>query len=416
MNSDQLIEQERECVAAGSYHNQVVAYVDCFSGVSGDMLLGALLDGGVELESLQTQLALLNLEHDLRVSEQEDNGLRAIKVTVIVPPTQPHRSWQEIRNIITESGLSDQVKSSALKIFQLLAEAEARVHGCLVEDVHFHEVGAVDSIIDIVGVAIALKLAEIDQLICSPLPLSSGWVSCQHGLLPLPPPAVCEILKNVPVYSVELRQELVTPTGAAIVKAMSSDFGGMPAMTIKKVGYGAGSRKLASRQPNLLRIIIGEQRTVAASMVEIIETNLDDCTPEIIAHVCERLFELGALDVSLTAIQMKKGRPAFLLRIISDLSHGFILKQAVLSETTAIGLRFRHEQRWVLPREAGTVKTRWGKAGVKRVETPQGAFTLYPEYENCKQLAAKWQISLKELYAEIGSCNPAEFKVQKADG
>lgn len=388
-----------------------IAYVDCFSGISGDMFLGALVDAGLPEQILREELALLGIgKYALDLTANTAGSIKSAKVHVTAEGDQPHRSWKTIRNIIEQSKLSDPIKEKAIRIFSTLAEAEAQVHGCDIDDVHFHEVGSVDSIIDIVGTAVGLTHLGINQIISSPLPMPNGWVSCEHGKLPLPAPAVCEILKNVPIYGVDLKQELVTPTGAAIVKSMASEFGPFPSMTIKQVGYGAGSRKLSNQQPNLLRLVIGEKRIAEeAQEVEVIETNLDDWSPEGFPYVSDLLFKLGALDVSLVPIQMKKGRPGFLLRVISDVARAFDIKQCILSETTAIGLRYRTEKRWTLPREKGTVTTQWGDVQVKKVETPKGVM-LYPEYEDCKRVAAKKQIPLKAIYGEISGCSPEKFK------
>ncbi|HIJ89693.1 MAG: nickel pincer cofactor biosynthesis protein LarC [Desulfobulbaceae bacterium] len=391
-------------------NQRTIAYIDCFSGISGDMFLGALLDAGLPVEELQGQLALLRLDgYTLNVSKKACGAIAATSLAVRSAEIHPHRSWGEIRQLITSSNLTDPVKKTALSIFSLLAEAEAKVHGRPVDSVHFHEVGGVDAIIDIVGAAIGLDILNISSLHCAPLPMPRGWVQCAHGLLPLPPPAVCELLQGVPTYGVELEQELVTPTGAAIVKGLAGAYGPMPPMTMTGVGYGAGSQTLTNGQPNLLRLIIGTSRlAVEAQEVEVIETHLDDWSPETFPYLTERLFALGALDVALIPIQMKKGRPGFLLRVLCDRAAALAVKEGILSETTAIGLRFRTEQRWTLPREGGTVPTRWGKVRVKKVTTPAGE-VLTPEYEDCKRVAMAHGIPLKEVYAEVGCAERTEF-------
>jgi hypothetical protein len=316
----------------------------------------------------------------------------------------------DIRQLITASRLAEPVKATALSIFSLLAEAEAKVHGRPVDTVHFHEVGGIDSLVDIVGAAIGLGALNINRLHCAPLPMPSGWVRCAHGLLPLPAPAVCELLQGVPSYGVELNQELVTPTGAAIIKALATGYGPMPAMTMTGVGYGAGSQELANGQPNLLRLVLGTARVaVEAQEVEVVETHLDDWSPETFPYLSEQLFTLGALDVALIPIQMKKGRPGFLLRVVCDRAAALAAKECILSETTAIGLRFRTEQRWTLPRETGTVPTRWGKVKVKKVTTPAGE-VLTPEYEDCKRVATAHTVPLKEVYAVVGCAERTDFQ------
>jgi hypothetical protein len=394
-----------------------IGYVDCFSGISGDMFLGALVDAGLPLELLQSELAGLNLDNfKIRSTKQTDGSIAATRLTIEIDESSVSRTWQTIRHLIEQSSLQDTVKEKSLAVFNCLAEAEAKVHGCSPEDVHFHELGGLDAIIDIAGAAIGLAYLEIDHLITAPLPLSRGWVTCEHGTLPLPAPAVCEILKNVPVIGTDIDMELVTPTGAAVVKTLSRDFGDFPAMTITRTGYGAGSHKLPVNRPNLLRLVIGHARSVEECQeVEVIETNLDDWSPEGFPHLCNHLFSHGALDVSLVPIQMKKGRPGFLLRVIADPVHASKIKERILAETTAIGLRFRMEKRITLPRQTGTVKTAWGPVKVKKVETPTGP-VISPEYEDCQRLAVEHDITLKEVYAEVNRCSPEEFQETKDEG
>jgi hypothetical protein len=314
--------------------------------------------------------------------------------------------------MIEGSALAAGVKEKALAVFAALAEAEGKVHGLTPEEVHFHEVGAADSIVDIVGTAIGLEYLGITQLACAPLPMARGWVECAHGKLPLPGPAVMELARGIPCYGVGLTQELVTPTGAAMVKALCREFGPLPPMTISAVGYGSGTQQLLNGQPNLLRLILGQSLAVQeAQTVEVIETHLDDWSPEGFPYLCERLFDLNALDVALAPIQMKKGRPGFLLTVLADPAHAFNIKQCILSETTAIGLRFHIAQRLTLPRQLGSVATPWGAIGVKRVETPSGV-VLYPEYESCRAAAMQHGIPLKQIYAHISGL-PADAFVPK---
>jgi len=390
---------------------RTIAYIDCFSGISGDMFLGALLDAGLPEAELRSQLSLLPLDgYTLTVGKKNCGAIAAATLSVQSAEKHPHRTLTDIHQIITASKLAEPVKETALSIFSLLAAAEAKVHGKPVDTVHFHEVGGIDAIIDIVGAAIGLDALNITTLHCAPLPMPSGWVQCAHGMLPLPAPAVCELLQGAPTYGVGLSQELVTPTGAAIVKALAADFGPMPAMAMTGVGYGAGSQELTNGQPNLLRLILGTARiAVEAQEVEVIETHLDDWSPETFPYLSEQLFALGALDVALIPIQMKKGRPGFLLRVICDRSASLAVKECILSETTAIGLRFRTEQRWTLPREIGTIPTRWGAVRVKKVTTPTGE-VLTPEYEDCKRVAAAHGVPLKEVYAEVGRAESEKFK------
>jgi uncharacterized protein (TIGR00299 family) protein len=374
------------------------------------MFLGALIDAGLGLEELQAELGKLRLEEfTLQSFKQQDHAISATRLEIQTDKSDGARTWKDIRALIEHSGLHGAIQEKSLRVFTCLAEAEAKIHGCPADAVHFHEIGGLDSIIDIIGSVIGLHALGIEQLITSPLPMPRGWIRCDHGLLPLPAPAVCEILKDVPVYGVTINQELVTPTGAALVKSLSSDFGDFPAMKIMQTGYGAGSCKLDGDRPNLFRLIIGHERQVPESQeVEIIETNLDDWSPECYPHLCQQLFSLGALDVSLTPIHMKKGRPGFMLQVITDPGRSLKIKHTILSETTAIGLRFRHEKRMTLPRKTGRVKTPWGHVQAKRVETPAGS-VLYPEYEDCRRLALENQVPLKDVYAAVNRCSPEEF-------
>ncbi len=388
----------------------IIAYADCFSGLSGDMFLGAMIDAGLPLDTLQAGLAKLDLEEfTLRSFKQQDQGISATRLVIESGKSSKERAWKEIKIIISQSGLPGKIKEKSLNVFSCLADAEAKIHGCHSDDVHFHEIGGLDSIIDIVGTVIGLDYFKIDRLVTSPLPMPRGWIRCAHGMLPLPAPAVCEILVNVPVYGSNIEQELVTPTGAALVKSLSSDFGDFPNMRIMQTGYGAGSRILPGEIPNLFRLVIGRARKVdEIQEVEIIETNLDDWPPESFPHLCEQLFSLGALDVSLAPIHMKKGRPGYLLSVIAPPSFTLEIKKCIFSETTSIGLRFRREKRMTLPRETGTVKTAWGPVLVKRAETPSG-YVLYPEYEDCRRVALEYTLPLKDVYAAVNRCSPEDF-------
>ncbi|MDH4321003.1 MAG: nickel pincer cofactor biosynthesis protein LarC [Desulfobulbaceae bacterium] len=388
-----------------------VAYLDCFAGISGDMLLGALIDAGLPIAVLEEQLASLALAgFSLSCRERQTGALRGTLLEIEINETgHPHRSLADILAILERSKLPEPTRRRATEVFRTLAEAEAKVHGCAVEAVHFHEVGGMDAIIDIVGAAIGIAHLGIDRLICSPLPMPRGWVSCAHGRLPLPAPAVCEILTGVPVYGTDFDRELVTPTGAALVKALCAGFGPMPPMVVGKVGYGCGKREQNNGQPNLLRLIIGQgQRVNEAQSVEVIETHLDDWSPEGFPYLAEQLFEAGALDVALIPIQMKKGRPGFLLRVIGDAAVAFGLKQLILTETTAIGLRFRSEQRLTLPRRGGWVETIYGRVRAKRIETPAGIH-LTPEYEDCRRIAQARKIPLRAVYDVVRTTGPEDF-------
>lgn len=366
------------------------------------MFLGTLLDCGLPKHILLDGLARLDVDgFQLSAVPKKEGGLSATKCHIEIDEHHPHRTWKTIRKIISDSSLADPVKIRAQAVFELLARAEGKVHGCPAEEIHFHEVGGVDAIIDIVGTSIGLDFFKIEQLVCSPLPIARGWITCAHGDLPLPGPAVCEIIKGVPVYGINLEQELVTPTGAALVTALSSSFGPFPAMAISKAGYGAGSLKRHDGRPNLLRLVIGEcEREDEAQEVEVMETHLDDWPPETFPYLAEQLFKHQALDVAIIPIQMKKGRPGFLLRVISEPSQAWELKKIILSETTAIGLRYRLEKRMTLPRRKIIIPSPWGELQAKQVETPTGT-VVYPEYEECCRVARENEIPLHSVYAEI---------------
>lgn len=380
----------------------VTAYLDCFSGVSGDMLLGALLDTGVPEPYLREVLARLPLDgYTLTVVRRSVQGFAATRVEVACEPSHDHRHLSEIQQILENADLTPAIRERALAVFTRLAEAEAAVHGTTIEQIHFHEVGAVDAIIDIVGTVAGLAYLGIDQLICSPLPMSRGWVTCAHGDLPLPGPAVCQLLAGVPVYGENLPQELVTPTGAALVRELASGFGPMPPMRLARTGYGSGSMERQDGRPNLLRLLLGQGTEVEeAQEVEVIETHLDDWNPEFWPYVSQRLMAAGALDVCLIPMQMKKGRPGFLLRVIAEPALRQTVTTLLFSETSTIGLRLRREQRLTLPREKVTVATPWGELPAKKIHTPEGT-VITPEYEACRAIAEAHQVPLQTVYAVI---------------
>lgn len=378
------------------------AYLDCFSGISGDMLLGALLHSGLDADYLKQELGKLQLpDLEFSVAPHKDCSISACKVSIDQSKRQDLRTLPTITTLLEKSGLSAAVVSRSLTIFHLLGKAEAKVHGIELNRVHFHEVGALDTIVDIVGAVIGFEHLNIGRVVCSPLPSGHGFVQCDHGRLPLPAPAVCELLQGVPTYGVDLAQELVTPTGAALACGLSDSFGPLPPMTIERTGYGAGSRTLSNGQPNLLRLIIGtEQEVEELQHVEVIETNLDDWQSEGFPHLCEVLLKKGALDVSLTPTLMKKGRPGYTLSVISSPAHRQQVQETIFNETSAIGLRFRSESRCTLTRQQVLVETQWGKIVAKEV-TGTDRVTIYPEYEECRKIAEKHKVSLQEVYHAV---------------
>jgi pyridinium-3,5-bisthiocarboxylic acid mononucleotide nickel chelatase len=391
------------------------AYLDCFSGVSGDMLLGALLDADVPEAYLREVLAALPLSDlSLSIARKTVQGFAATQVTVQCGHPHhrhhhPHRHLTEIATLLRQAALPSKVHDTALAVFTRMAEAEAAVHGTTVDAIHFHEVGAEDALADIVGTVAGFAYLGIDRLVCSPLPLARGWVTCAHGEIPLPGPAVCRLLEGVPVYGENLDQELVTPTGAALVRELADSFGPMPPMLLAQTGYGAGSMARHDGRPNLLRLLIGENVEVAeAQEVEVIETHLDDWNPEFWPHLSERLMAAGALDVCLIPIQMKKGRPGFLLRVLAEPAIRRAVTTVLFTETTTIGLRLRREQRITLPREIVTVPTPWGELTAKKITTPVGT-VIAPEYEICRQVAATHSVPLQTVYAAI-SRHPSNQK------
>jgi uncharacterized protein (TIGR00299 family) protein len=376
-----------------------IAYLDCFSGISGDMLLGALIDAGAEKDTIISGLDLLDLSgFTLTFDPVKVHSLQAVRARVEAAGGQPHRNANEIQQILSHSRLPEPVRDKARAVFHRLAEAEARAHGCPVDEVHFHEVGAVDAVIDVVGTLLGMHALEVEKIVCSPLPMPHGWTDCEHGKLPIPAPAVCELLQGIPVFGENLDQELVTPTGAALAVELAGRFGPLPAIRMGKTGYGAGTMQRNDGRPNLLRLIIGDEFSPdEAQQVLVMETSLDDWSPETWPLVAEKLFDSGALDVILFPVHMKKGRPGFTLKVICDPAHSSGLQGVILSETSAIGLRFHTEQRVTLPREIITVPTPWGPVKAKKIETPAG-IVITPEYEECRRLAQKHDVSIKSVY------------------
>lgn len=377
-------------------------YLDCFSGISGDMLLGALIDAGLSRSIIDDELAKLSLgPFELHTSDKKVQSITATSVTVTSQSNQTFRNLSNISALLEKSTLDRKILKKSLAVFQCLAEAEATVHGKPVDEIHFHEVGALDTIIDIVGVVAGLHHLGIRNVYCSPLPLGRGFVNCAHGNLPLPVPAVCNLLKDIPVYGIDATQELVTPTGAALVATLAHHFGDIPPMRVRSTGYGAGDLPGTDNRPNLLRVMLGQIEIVdEAQQVAVIETNLDDWSPEGFPFLCDRLFAQRALDVSLTPIHMKKGRPGFCLKVISHPQDSQKIKEIMLTETSAIGLRFRLEHRLTLPREQVEVDTRWGAITAKKVQTVNGS-KIYPEYEACRLVAEKHDIPLDTVYRDV---------------
>ena len=440
-----------------------IAYLECFSGISGDMFLGALVDAGVPPRLLEETVSALGVGAKLEISRVMRSGISATKVDVWVngekdmpreeywakqgvakandehlhehgerePPHEhghthhhhhdqgensrakesaphvhdhSHRGLSEIRRIISAAAISEPAKQRAIAIFEALGEAEAKIHNVPVENVHFHEVGAVDAMVDVVCAAVGSESLGVDEIVCSPLNVGGGMVQCAHGTFPVPAPATLELLKDAPVYSSGVQAELVTPTGAAIVKTLARRFAVFPEMKIEKSGYGAGSREFAAH-PNVLRLVIGESEATmegkaSSEMITVLEANLDDLNPQVFGYVMDRLLEEGALDVFGMPVQMKKNRPGTLLTVLCRPERAGKLVQLIFAETTTLGVRRREEMRQTLARRWENVRTQWGEVRIK-IASMNGTVTNYaPEYEDCRRIAAEHHVALKTVMQE----------------
>ena len=378
-----------------------IAYLDCFSGISGDMMLGALLDAGLDLKKLDVELKKLNVPgFKIRSRKVVRNGISGTKFDVLTQEQHKHRNLKDICTLIQKSKLDDDIKTSAKKAFTDLATVEAAIHHKEINEIHFHEIGAIDSIVDIVGSFIGIKLLEIEAVYASRVHLGTGFVKCQHGTFPLPAPATLALLKNVPVYSQGIEAELVTPTGACLLKNLVKSFGPMPAMKMTATGYGAGYKELSI--PNVLRISIGEtQVSYEKDEVILIETNIDDMTPENIGYVQEMLFSNGAKDVFLTSIFMKKNRPGVKLSVLIDAEKLDRMLSIVFTETTSLGVRLQYMERRKLAHEIVSVKTALGHGNVKIGKRGNDIKTLSPEYESCREIAIKKKLPFKQVYHQV---------------
>lgn len=387
----------------------MIAYFDCFSGISGDMTLGAFLDLGVPLKYLKTQFETLPVSgFDLSVGTVTRNGICAKSVDVTVIDEDTSRNYNKITAIIEKSPINSKVKETSLKIFEKIARAESQIHRCPKEQVHFHEVGGIDALIDIVGTALCVDYLGIKKVLASPIPLGSGFVTCQHGTLPVPAPATLEILKGVPVRGTKVPHELVTPTGAAIIVTLAHSFEEMPDMIIEKTGYGAGKRDLETI-PNLLRIVIGNptglhEKTrdwLKEDRILMVETCIDDMNPEVFGFLMDRLFEIGALDVYWIPIFMKKNRPATMVNVLCPEELCERVMNCILSETTSTGVRYYPAKRRMLLREPIVVKTSFGEIAAKRLIELDGSARIVPEYEICKKIAIEKKLPLRVVYDTI---------------
>jgi uncharacterized protein (TIGR00299 family) protein len=372
-------------------------YFDCFAGASGDMILGALVAAGVDPDALRAQLSLLNVDgFKLNFETVDRSGLSATYARVETAHEYKHRHLSDIKAIIEASGVTQAAKTLAIQIFTRLAEAEARVHNEPIDHVHFHEVGALDAIVDIVGAAISFDLLKIDRFVSSPLHVGSGTVQMAHGRFPVPPPAVAELLKGVPFYATDIQGELLTPTGAAIITTVCKDFGPIPQMKTEVIGYGAGTRQYQNF-PNVLRVLVGETEAGAATEEQLwmLETNIDDMSPQLLGHVMDRAFELGALDCYFTPVQMKKNRPGVLLSVLCASEQKETLIKLLFTETTTLGVRSYEVARRALRRSMVRVETAYGPIDVKVAHLNGRVVNEMPEFEQCRAAASKAGVPVK---------------------
>jgi pyridinium-3,5-bisthiocarboxylic acid mononucleotide nickel chelatase len=412
-----------------------IAYLDCFAGISGDMFLGALIDAGVDPKVLHEAVAALHLNASLKIEKVDRSGISATKIQVYegaepaeenhdhrdeqqththqhhpktqhqhkVGHTHDHdqthehahgRSLTVIRNLINAATFAPAVKQTAIQTFELLGASEAKIHNVPVEKIHFHEVGAVDAIVDIVAASAGIHALSIGKWFCSPLNVGGGMVDCAHGRFPVPAPATADLLRGLPTYSAHIEKELVTPTGAALIRALDPTFGPQPAMRVQQIGYGAGNRN-PKDFPNVLRLSLGETTDATHSSVAVLETAIDDLSPQVLAYVTERALTLGALDVMSTAVQMKKGRLGTLLTILADDAQIPTLEDLLLRETSTLGVRIHHERRSCLDRAYTTVTTPYGEVRIKLGSRNGETFNAAPEFEDCRAAAAKHNVPLK---------------------
>jgi pyridinium-3,5-bisthiocarboxylic acid mononucleotide nickel chelatase len=379
-----------------------IAYGDLIGGISGDMFVGAMLDLGLSLTKLKSELKKIpTIRYTLTVSKKTVHSIRATRFQVVCPDKESARSWKQIRSLIAGSRLDPAVKETGIRIFASLAEAEGKIHGVAPEKVHFHEIGATDSIIDIMAAAAGAHELGIDAFHFSCIPLGRGLTRALHGSLPVPGPATLELLKGLPVQGIDLDGETVTPTGAAILSTLGKSFGAQPGMTMEKIGYGAGKKDFPNR-PNLFRLVIGtDVAPWSQEEMLVIETNIDDMNPEFYDYVFDRLLAAGARDVFLSPIQMKKNRPGTLLRVIAEPKDRETLARILLTETSTIGVRYYPVSRMILKRISERLKTRYGTIKVKITEEPDGTRRVAPEYDDLKRIAAAKKIPLKLLYDEV---------------
>lgn len=383
------------------------AYLDCSSGISGDMFLAALIDAGAPVDRLFAEMKKLPLGfYELKRTRAVRGGLVGTRLEIRVPAEQPHRTLGDIQNLLEKASLPEKAAGQALKVFNRLAEVEGRLHNIPPGEVHFHEVGAVDAIIDIVGTCLGLELLEVSDLVCSPLNVGSGRVEAAHGTLPVPAPATAELLKDIPVYATGVEGELVTPTGAALVSTLASGFGPLPPMKVGWIGYGAGEKDFLDH-PNLARLFIGERVEAVEGrpgapgdeIVSVIEANVDDMSPQLYGYFLEQALAAGALDVTCSSTQMKKNRPGLTISILCEPDRSDALSQLLFEQTTTIGVRIHEARRKVLERELVTVETPYGPVKVKVARREGKVVNVAPEFDDCHRLATEKSVPLKQVMA-----------------
>jgi pyridinium-3,5-bisthiocarboxylic acid mononucleotide nickel chelatase len=388
----------------------MIAYFDMFSGISGDMTLGAFIDLGVPVDWLKEKLHPVLKGFQIRTSIVYKHHLKAIDLVVdAIDEDKSSRNYKEIKALIVNSSLPEKVKKNSLAAFEKIARVESHIHGKDIETVHFHEIGGIDSIVDIIGSFLCVEYLEIEKVYASSVSLGSGFVTCAHGQIPVPVPATVAILKDIPVKQSDATTEIVTPTGAAIISTLASSFGKMPAMTIQKIGYGSGKRDTGSSLPNLLRIILGEPQAaerkneiaVHQEVIHVVKTNVDDTSPEVLGFLMETLFENKALDVCYTTVYMKKNRPGVQIEVMCQKEDLDNIVQIILSQTTSIGVRHHECDRSFLSREKVFVETSFGKLQVKKITNPDNSIQFVPEYDIARKLAKQKKIPLKDVYTRI---------------
>jgi len=378
-----------------------IAYFDCFSGISGDMILGALIDAGLDIRELESELGMLKMSgYKIKAEKTARKGISGTKFSIDVIEQNVGRKLKDIVEIVDQSDLDDDIKDLSKKTFEELAMVEAKIHGKSIEEIHLHEVAGLDSIIDVIGSLIGIKKLGIEVTYSSKVHVGTGFLECQHGVLPVPAPATLAMLKGIPIYSKGIEAELATPTGVCVLKTLSKSFGIMPEMKVEKVGYGAGSRELEI--PNLLRVYVGEtdEDEYEKDEVILIETNIDDMNPELLAYASEILLKQGVLDVFMTPIFMKKNRPGTMLSVLTTRDKLDEILSTIFTEIATLGVRIHRLERKKLSRKVISVKTRFGEIKVKIGKIGNQIKNIAPEYESCREIAVKQRIPLKDVYDE----------------